>query len=330
MFHWHRQAWSERFSGGASPQSLLLVGARGSGEVSFARALAQAWLCATPDGDAMACGRCDDCRWFLADAHPDFLLLDPTVERAEEEEGTEEGGEAAPEKGRRKRREISVKEVRAAGAFIRIAPARDRVRVVMVRPAESLNAVAANALLKDLEEPPAAARFILVSNSPGRLLATIRSRCTRFVLPPPSAREAAAWLQERGQPDADLALAQAGGMPEAAAALDERYWQVRRALLERLGDRDAGIAGMDVLDTDWGTVVHVAQTWAWDVMSARFSLGVRYHPDRAAAILAVARRVDALAVAGFERRVGQARRLLEHPLNVRLQTEQILIESQAL
>ena len=44
----------------------------------------------------------------------------------------------------------------------------------------------------------------------------------------------------------------------------------------------------------------------------------------------MARRVDPLAVARFEQRLAQARRLLEHPLNVRLQTEQILMESQAL
>ncbi len=328
MFQWHRRAWAERFAGAPPPQSLLLVAARGSGEVGFARALAQAQLCASTGADGLACGHCDDCRWFMADAHPDFLLLDPTVER-EEEEG-EEGAEAPSEKGKRKRREIGVKEVRAAGSFIRISPTRNRVRVVLLRPAESLNAVAANALLKDLEEPPAAARFILVSNAPGRLLPTIRSRCVRFVLPPPSAEAAAAWLEAQGKAHAALALAQAGGMPEAAAALDERYWQVRQALLERLGNREAGIAGLDVQDADWATVVHVAQTWAADVMSARFSLGVRYHSDRSDAILAVARRTDALAVAGFERRMAQARRLLEHPLNVRLQTELILIESQAL
>jgi DNA polymerase-3 subunit delta' len=328
MFEWHKKAWAQRFAGAAPPQSLLLVAARGSGEVSFARALAQAQLCGTRGADGLACGHCDDCRWFMADAHPDFLLLDPAIDR-EEEEG-EEGADVPADKGRRKRREIGVKEVRAAGAFIRISPARNRVRVVMLRPAESLNAVAANALLKDLEEPPASARFILVSNAPGRLLATVRSRCVRFVLPPPSAEEAAAWLEARGQAKGSLALAQAGGMPEAAAALDERYWQVRATLLERLGNPAAGIAGLDVLDPDWATVVHVAQTWAWDLMSARFSLGVRYHPDRLDAILAMARRVDPLAVAGFERRLAQARRLLEHPLNVRLQTEQILIESQDL
>lgn len=329
MLDWHRSAWREQFAARPIPQSLLLVAARGSGEVGFARALAGSLLCATPDSEGLPCGRCDDCRWFRADAHPDFLLLDPTVE-GEDGEGAGEGADAPAEKGKRKRREIDVRQVRAAGAFIRISPVRERARVVMLRPAESLNAVAANALLKNLEEPPAGARFILVSNAPGRLLPTVRSRCVRISLPRPAPEAAAAWLEAHGQANPALALAQAGGMPEAAAALDERYWQVRGALLDRLGDADAGIGGLELVDTDWPTVVHVAQTWAWDLMAARFGVGVRYHPDKEAGIRAMARRVDPLAVAAFEQRVARSRRLLEHPLNVRLQTEQILIDSQAL
>lgn len=333
MMDWHVDVWRERFAGRSLPQSLLLTAPRGSGEIAFARALVQAALCAQPSPSGLGCGHCDDCRWFASDSHPDVMRLDPDLASDEPDSAEEAGAEGsapAREKNRRKRREIKVNEVRAAGAFLRVAPVRERVRVVMIRPAETLGPAAANALLKDLEEPPAAARFILVSNAPGRLLPTIRSRCVRFALPPPSVDAAARWLAAQGQGRATLALAQTGGMPEAAAALDERYWEVRQQLLERLGRHEAGVTGVDVADTDWPTVVHVTQTWALDILAARFSLPVRYHGDRAEAILAVAGRADPVAVAGFERRVAQARRLLEHPLNVRLQTEELLIESQRL
>lgn len=326
MLPWHLDVWRARVHGALLPQSLLLVAARGSGEMAFARALVQAFLCGHTVAEGLPCGQCDDCRWFLADAHPDFLLLGPDSEQ-------DDGGEAAPgaaEKERRKRREIDVGQVRAAGGFIRLSPARQRARLVMLHPAESLNAVAANALLKDLEEPPAAARFVLVSNAPGRLLPTIRSRCVRLALPRPSIQAATAWLGARSQGKAELALAQTAGMPEAAAALDDRYWRIRESLLARLGDPSTGVCGLDVKDSDWPTVVHVSQTWAWDVMASRFRVGLRYHLDRGDAIAAVARRADPLAVVRFEQRLAQSRRLLEHPLNVRLQTEQILMESQAL
>jgi len=327
MFQWHLDLWRTRVKGAELPQSLLLVAARGSGERAFALTLAQALLCRQADPQGLPCGQCDDCRWFLANAHPDFLLLDPDKEQ---DEGGEGAQPAAADKERRRRREIDVGQVRTAGAFIRLAPVRQRARVVMLHPAESLNAVAANALLKDLEEPPSAARFILVSNAPGRLLPTIRSRCVRLVLPRPSTQAAAAWLGSRGHGSPALALAQTAGMPEAAAALDARYWRVRETLLARLGNPSAGLAGLDVKDTDWLAVVHVAQTWAWDVMAARFRLELRYHPDHGDAIRGVAKRANPVFVARFEQRLAQARRLVEHPLNVRLQTEQILVESQSL
>ena len=50
----------------------------------------------------------------------------------------------------------------------------------MIDSADDLEASAANALLKMLEEPPANTLFFLVSHAPGRLLPTIRSRCRRL------------------------------------------------------------------------------------------------------------------------------------------------------
>src|SRR5262249_4425539 len=57
-------------------------------------------------------------------------------------------------------------------------------RVAIVDPADDMNENAANALLKQLEEPPEQAMLLLLSHRPGRLLATIRSRCRRLDLRP--------------------------------------------------------------------------------------------------------------------------------------------------
>ena len=57
-------------------------------------------------------------------------------------------------------------------------------RVAIVDTADDMNDNAANALLKMLEEPPARAMLLLLSNTPGRLLPTIRSRCQRLDLRP--------------------------------------------------------------------------------------------------------------------------------------------------
>lgn len=78
--------------------------------------------------------------------------------------------------------QISVDEVRRLRAFLGHRAGEGAWRVVIVDSADELNVNAANALLKSLEEPPERTLFLIVTSEPGRLLATIRSRCRRLDL----------------------------------------------------------------------------------------------------------------------------------------------------
>lgn len=82
------------------------------------------------------------------------------------------------------RSEIVVEDTRAIAGFMRLTPAEGNWRIVVVDGADSMNRNAANVLLKILEEPPKRAILILVSDNPGRLLPTIRSRCRSLPLKP--------------------------------------------------------------------------------------------------------------------------------------------------
>ena len=82
---------------------------------------------------------------------------------------------------------ISVNQARETLPFFGSTAAVDGWRVCVVDTVEELNANAANALLKVLEEPPARSLFLLVSHSPARVLATIQSRCRKLPLRPLSA-----------------------------------------------------------------------------------------------------------------------------------------------
>jgi DNA polymerase III subunit delta' len=90
--------------------------------------------------------------------------------------------------------------------------------VVVLAPAEAMNAVAANTLLKMLEEPPPATMFVLVSDALDDVLPTIRSRCVLVKVPVPEAAACLAWLAEQGVADPAAALALASGAPLAALA----------------------------------------------------------------------------------------------------------------
>ncbi len=159
--------------GGSLHHAWLLTGPRGVGKASFAMAAATRILAeaAGPAVDEAGLETSDDHpigRLVTAGSHPDFRLL----ERIENKSGT---GLA---------RNISVDQVRSLGELFSVTPALSPWRAVVVDSADDLEASAANALLKMLEEPPANCLFLLVAHVPGRLLPTIRSRCRRLEFQP--------------------------------------------------------------------------------------------------------------------------------------------------
>ncbi|KKW92610.1 AAA family ATPase [Sphingobium chungbukense] len=142
----------------------ILSGPRGIGKASFARAMALRLL-AEAAGPAILGEGLDVPqdhpirRLFEAEAHPDYAELFCL----EKDSGTA--------------RNITVDQIRGLQRLIQSAPSMSTRRIVVIDSADDLERGAANALLKNLEEPPADMLFLLVSHAPGRLLPTIRSRC---------------------------------------------------------------------------------------------------------------------------------------------------------
>ena len=184
--------------------ALLLVGPAHMGKAAVAETLAARLLCATPGADGLACGRCRGCQLFAAGTHPDFNRVSfiPT------------------EKGDKLRSEIVVDQMRGLGHWFSLTPQLGGAQVALITPAHALNTNAANALLKTLEEPARDRYLLLVTEEPGRLPATIRSRCQRLEFRTPPREEALAWLAAAGHgPQAAArALDAARGHPGLAVA----------------------------------------------------------------------------------------------------------------
>jgi len=106
---------------------------------------------------------------------------------------------------------ISVDDVRELKSFLALSAPDGGRRVVIVDTADEMNAAAANALLKMLEEPPADVTLLLISHQPSALLPTIRSRCQALRLHPLAPAEMATALAQTG--------AELSGNPEALATL---------------------------------------------------------------------------------------------------------------
>lgn len=108
--------------------------------------------------------------------------------------------------------ELTVDQIRRTVGFFGSTSGERGWRIAIVDPADEMNASAANALLKALEEPPVQSLFFIICHAPGRLLPTIRSRCRRLDLAPLSTEVIARALRDNNAADfadADIALAAA-------------------------------------------------------------------------------------------------------------------------
>ena len=208
---------------GARGHAVLLQGPSGLGQFELARALAKAWLCEAPSEQG-ACGQCASCHAFEVHTHADMMALMPEVEAIERQWPLSEAVQAELDAKKRKpSKEIRVDSLRDVVLFGQRTAATERGKVVMAISAERMNTVAANTLLKTLEEPPGDLRFILATNAVHELLPTVRSRCVSHVMAHPSSQEALSWLGAQGlpAPEAQVLLRISAGRPFDALALQQ-------------------------------------------------------------------------------------------------------------
>src|SRR4030043_810694 len=147
------------------PSSYLFAGEAGIGKKFTAINFAKAVNCLTPpppplakggDGGVFdACDECYSCRKINAGVHPDFLIISPDAGQ------------------------IRIEEIRAINDILSYKAFEGRMKVIIVDEAETMNPYAANAFLKNLEQPPEDSLIILISSNPDRMLDTIKSRCSR-------------------------------------------------------------------------------------------------------------------------------------------------------
>lgn len=169
-------AFLDAYMGGRMHHAWLLTGPKGVGKATLAYRMARFVLKYGDAETAKAMGVSslqmdeDDptFRQIAGLGHMDLLLL----------------RRPADEKTKKLKTVIPVEEVRRTAGFFGKSAGGGGWRVAIVDSADEMNANAANALLKVLEEPPAKSLFILISHQPGRLLPTIRSRCRKLPLTP--------------------------------------------------------------------------------------------------------------------------------------------------
>ena len=302
----------------------LLQGASGLGQYTLAVELARGWLCdqPTPDG---ACGTCASCHAFDVRAHTDLCVLMPeTIMIGLGWPLPEKAQSDIDDKKRKPSKEIRVEAMRDAVEFAQRTSGRGRGKVVLVYPAERMNHVTANTLLKTLEEPAGDLRFVLASEAAHQLLPTIRSRCLTHTMAWPNEDQALAWLQQQGvkPADAPALLRAAGGRPEDALAYsqgggDPKIWALLPKAMAR-GD-SAALA-------DWAPAqaVDALQKLCHDLLAVKAGAAPRFF--QAADLPPPA---SFASLGGWSRELARTARTVEHPFNTGLMLEALVSQARS-
>lgn len=299
---------------------LLIAGASGIGKSIFVRHLAAGLFCEARV-NLTACLACPACQWMHQLAHPDLRLVMPE----------DRDPQFVASGSKKPSREIRIDQVRALARFMAVGAHRGGWRIVIIDPAEAMNPISANALLKTLEEPGEKTLLLLPSSHADRLPATVRSRCRLVPLPNPTPAVATQWLLDRGAADeaaAHQAMRAAGSPMHALEFIEPAKQAAHLSILEALGalPDTAVMRAVDLLDRhdpkQWASVL---QRWISDL--ARVVAGVLpyYYPEAESRMRQLAARTSLDRLTALQDATSTLSDRIDHPLNARLLCESTIL-----
>ncbi len=206
---------SERIAG-----AYLFSGVQGVGKETVALYFANLILCEQRAEGSASCDECRACRKIKSGNHPDLRIIRP------------DGAQ------------MKIDQIRELQRAIVYQPLEGPRKIYILANTERMsdpNNPAANALLKTLEEPPAASTLILLTENIESILPTIRSRCQILPFYPMPTEQLTAALMERFSIDEATASAAAilsGGVVGKAIALIEKGITESETVPEILGETD--------------------------------------------------------------------------------------------
>ena len=175
--------WTRHRASGRAGHALIVTNDDVEEASLFCHLLASKEFC-TGATDASVCGQCASCRAFRQGVHGDFCVI------------RRPDGKVA----------IGIDQIRQATQALQQTPLYGSIKVVLIEAADQMTLSAANSLLKILEEPPGNALLLLATAAMWQLPPTVRSRCQRLSLAPPTVEQAQHWLQAEGGMDAEAAI----------------------------------------------------------------------------------------------------------------------------
>ena len=292
---WLEPLWQtlrRTYQAGRLPHALLIAGESGTGKRWLTDAFIRGVQCRAPSEAGMPCNACPSCKQFVSyqalegKSHPDidWLAL--------------------------RRYSIGIEAVREQVIQrLTLKANYNRMKFVVIEPAERMTPAASNALLKSFEEPPENSIIILISDHPGWLLPTIRSRCQKFTLPTATVEEGRAWLAEQlSTKQVESTWRASGGQPLRALQMHQNgQVEVRTKFSKELEEMLSGKR----LETAFAS--------SWAVTQAQFEERMKKKKDEKDVTAETP--MDARLAWMIERAVGEVRQQIEAgagPVQMRL------------
>ena len=302
----------------------LLQGPSGLGQYTLALALARAWLCEHPNPQG-ACGTCASCHAIEVRTHADVCVLMPETHMLALQWPLSEKAQAEiDDKKRKPSKEIRVEAMRDAVEFAQRTSARGRGKVMLVFPAEDMNQITANTLLKTLEEPPGDVKFVLATESAHQLLPTIRSRCIGHTMLWPSVVQATTWLETQGlkAQEATFLLKAAGGRPDDVL----KYQQLGLSPQDWAAFPVAMARGNVTFVKDWSAaqLLDALQKLCHDVLAHHFAAPLRFF-----SVDDLPKGANFQTVSQWSKALMQSAKTVEHPFNAGLMQEALVGQAQS-
>lgn len=222
------------------PHALMFTGPEGCGNLPTAFTFAQHLFCTNPNADG-PCNTCSACLKVSKLVHPDLHLVFPIAKSKyikSSDNLVKDFREAylnnpyislnqwfGDISAENKQPIIPVEEANDILRKLSYTSYEGSYKIMIIWQPEKMNTEAANKLLKILEEPPEKTIFILVSNQPEALLATILSRVQVIPFRPLAEKDIAAGLIDRYKVNEEVARQTAmlanGSFPEAVSLLTQ-------------------------------------------------------------------------------------------------------------
>lgn len=290
------------------PHALILHGSRNLGTEVLANEWIAYLLC-EDQAFGVACGSCNSCVLLADKSHPDLYLF-----QNEEEE----------------QKQITVAMIRDVVGFLAVGPHLGRKKIILIEESSRLNLSSSNALLKVLEEPPAYALFILLSNNLGAILPTIKSRCMKHNINKPDFAMVVQYLGDPAMSDFKFWLKFYDNCPLFEVIINPlQLQQIITALTNPSIDNIyATTTDFDGKKISFGFILSFLNKWLTDIVSFKLSQRLDYFAEYQSAIVKLMNKVIIEKAFYLLDQINFFMRWENHPLNYKLQIENLLFKYQ--